>query len=81
MAINRKGMRKIVVDDETFYYKVRRPYDSDFIELFMERPDGELVSALFSAFKDGEYTSITPKQVEAIARLSKWEEIDGGFMT
>ena len=75
MAINRKGMRKIVVDDETFYYKVRRHYDSSYIELFMERPDGQLVTCVLRAFKDGNYVSITPKKVAAFARLSKWQEV------
>lgn len=73
MAINRKGMRKIVVDGETFHYKVRRI--SSYLELFIERPDGELVSCILNAFTDGGYTSITPKKVEAYARLSRWQEI------
>ena len=82
MAINRKGMRKIVVDNETYHYKIRRiqgSCDTDYLEVVIERPDEEIVYCTMSTFKDGYYRAITPKEITDLIKLGRWQEIDGGM--
>lgn len=81
MAINRKGMRKIVVDDETYHYKIRtkRTLWDSMLEVVIERPDGEVCYCFLSMMgDDGNYRMVTPRKVKELIKMSAWQEIDGG---
>jgi hypothetical protein len=72
MAINRKGMRRLIVDDEPYYYKIKSEYDyewcgayQDFrLKLIIEYPDGDVKTHHFE--DAGYHTSITPRDVKDI---------------
>ena len=77
MAINRKGMRKIVVDDEIYYYKITREtsFYSPYLRLVIERPDGEVVVCTLKANnEDGSERAVTPKEIVELIRLGRWRE-------
>ena len=69
MAINRKGMRKIVVDDAVYYYKIsaRRTFFHDSeIKLVIEKPSGEVETYKFE--RDDQYIPFTPKDVRTVIK-------------
>lgn len=63
MAMPKKGRRKIVVDGDTYYYKIRE-YSNHWgseLTLVVQDPDGKVDSKTFE--RDSRYITFTPKNV------------------
>ena len=68
MSMPKKGRRKIVVDGETYYYKVIAYTDcwgTDLIVVY-EDPKGKIHSHTFS--RSTKYAAYTPRDVEKLIR-------------
>jgi hypothetical protein len=68
MAINRKGMRKIVVDGGTYYYKMRSWHDifeTDYLVVVIEHPSGKIDT---HEFEHPKYKAFTPKNVAELIK-------------
>lgn len=67
MAISHKGMRKIVVEDKLYYYKVKGFYDSFHdggVNVVIESPDGKVHT--HKVWRDTRWMAFTPKDVKAL---------------
>ena len=67
MAINRKGMRKIVIDNGTYYYKIYRASEwyMNYLRVTIEHPDGKIT---VHKVDQGTYVPFTPKDVAKLIR-------------
>lgn len=67
MAINRKGMRKIVVDDETYYYKIYRATEwyTGYLRIVIEHPSGKVTTHRINQDK---YVPFTPSDMAELIR-------------
>lgn len=68
MAISRKGMRKIVVDGGTYYYKIRRAssWHDCVLTVIIEAPDGKVYTEKIK--RDSYYNAFTPKDTAELIR-------------
>lgn len=75
MAINRKGMRKIVVAEKTFYYKIKHEFDcwtnTNSLCVLIEYPNGRIKT--HDIYTDSRYTEFTPKNVSELIMLDMAE--------
>ena len=70
MSMPKKGRRTIVVDGDTYYYKIRASTDcwGTDLTLVFECPTGKVCSKTFSM--STKYAAFTPKDVEREIRAS-----------
>lgn len=68
MSMPKKGRRTIVVDGETYYYKIRSYSNCWGAELTVvfEDPEGKIHSHTFD--RESKYIAFTPKDVEKLIR-------------
>jgi hypothetical protein len=63
MAINRKGMRKIVVSDKVYYYKISGKYSGEYYaKIVIEFPDNTIRTHCHSLY----HSAITPKYIRTL---------------
>jgi len=74
MAINRKGMRKLIIGDETYHYKIRHSCNcfffcdciwGDKLTVVIEHPEGKVKTHKFSHER---YKAFTPRNVAALIK-------------
>ena len=70
MSMPKKGRRTIVVDGETYYYKIRATTDwgCDTLTLVFQDPGNKVHTRTFSM--STKYAAFTPKDVEREIRAS-----------